>query len=702
MTSLAAIESQLAARDAAGALIASDRLLASGSLPTNDRVLALKLRARANQALGNPRAAIADLEGVLALAPRDAQACNDLGIAYVDAGDEDLALATFQRATTIDPNYARAWNNYGNALRLARQLPAAADAFGRAIAVDAGYALAWANFGTVRRELGDNANAEVALARAIAINPAQRLAIFTLAGLRREQGRLDDAVALYAEAARLDPADANAAFLRGVTLAECDDLDGAAASFDAALTRDSGLLRAAFARRLMLPVVASSAAAIDDARARFDTGLAALESELRERAAPLVPARALDELRWSNFLLAYHGEDDRPLQQRFGNLVRGVIAARAPAYLESVAKPTRAGAKLRVGFVSSFFRDCTAGRYFERWMTDLPRDRFEVLVYHLWPTVDSVGARIEARADKFHSCSRWRLSQLAPLIRNDAPDVLVYPELGMDATTFALASIPLAPVQCAGWGHPVTSGLPTIDVFFSCATMEPPDAECHYGERIVRLPGIGTRYSMPQAPSDADRARWGLPPDATLFLCPQSLFKIHPEDDARFAQVLAATNESRLVLFEGTHPALTARYLARLSAALAVRGVVSNGRIRMLPRRGHADYLRINTCCDAMLDTSRWSGGNTALDALACGLPIVALPGRFMRGRQSMAMLEQSGVPELVAKDDDDYVRTAARLADDRAWRETLAARIRDGRGRVFDDPAPVAALAEALEALVR
>ena len=699
--SLAAIESQLAARDAAGALAASDRLLASGSLPTNDRVLALKLRARANQALGNPRAAIADLEGVLALAPRDAQACNDLGIAYVDAGDEDLARATFHRATTIDPNYARAWNNYGNALRLARQLPAAADAFGRAIAVDAGYALAWANFGTVRRELGDNANAEAALARAIAINPAQRLAIFTLAGLRREQGRLDEAVALYAEAARLDPTDANAAFLRGVTLAECDDLDGAAASFDAALTGDSGLLRAAFARRLMLPVVAPSAAAIGDARARFEMGLAALESELRERAASLVPTRALDELRWSNFLLAYHGEDDRPLQQRFGTLVRGVIAARAPAYLEPVAKPARASAQIRVGFVSSFFRDCTAGRYFEHWATDLPRDRFEVFVYHLQPTIDPLGARISGRADKFHSCPRWRLSQLVSLIRDDAPDVLIYPELGMDATTFALASIPLAPVQCAGWGHPVTSGLPTIDAFFSCASMEPPDAESHYGERLVRLPGIGTRYSMPQAPGDADRARWGLPAGATLFFCPQSLFKIHPEDDARWADVLATTQETRLVLFAGRHPALTAKFLARLSGALSARGIDSGERSHVLPQCTHDDYLRISACCDAMLDTSRWSGGNTALDALACGLPIVALPGRFMRGRQSMAMLEQSGIPELVAKDDHDYVRIAARLAEDRAWRETLAARIREGRGRVFDDPAPVAALAEALEALV-
>ena len=96
----------------------------------------------------------------------------------------------------------------------------------------------------------------------------------------------------------------------------------------------------------------------------------------------------------------------------------------------------------------------------------------------------------------------------------------------------------------------------------------------------------------------------------------------------------------------------------------------------------------------------RWSGGNTSLDAIACALPVVTLPGAFMRARQSAAMLELVGVPELVARDADDYVAIAARLASDRAWRDDLSARIDRGAARLFDDPAPVEALAAALETL--
>jgi CRISPR-associated protein Csy1 len=697
---LSTIESRLAARDAAGALIAADALLAQRELPSGERAVALKLRARAHEDMGNFRAAIADLQGVLALTPGDARVSNDLGIAYADAGEPEEALAAFERATRLDPRYARGWNNYGNALRGAGRLEAAADAFSHAVDADAGYALAWANLGAIRRELGDDSGADSALAQSLKLSPTQRVAIYTLAGLRRDQGRIDEAANLYAEATRLDPRDANAAYFLGSTLAERDDLDGAGRAFDAALVRDGGLLRAAIARKLTLPMVSMDPGAIGVARSRFRSGLAELREELPRRASDLSAERAVDEFRWTNFLLAYQGEDDCALQSEYGQLIHSIAAARAPQWLEPPVRRARAASRIRIGFASSFFRDCTTGRYFERWITDLPRDRFEVLVYHLHPSGDALARRLSERADEFSHCARWRPSYLAPLIRNDSLDVLVYPELGMDATSFALASLKLAPTQCAAWGHPVTTGLPTIDAFFSCAAMEPPEGDSHYSEKLVRLPGIGTRYAMPRVPDDVDRTRFGLPPTTPLLLCPQSLFKIHPEDDSRIARVLAEAPLAHLVMFEGRHPALTAKLTARLRSACASVGVSLEPRLHLLRQCGHDDYLRINACCDAMLDTSRWSGGNTALDALACTLPLVALPGRFMRGRQSSAMLRQIGVPELIASDDDHYVAIAARIATQPDWRAALRDKIRNAREALFEDAAPMAALAEALIAL--
>jgi CRISPR-associated protein Csy1 len=687
-------EARLRAGDGRGALGLADALLATPALAAADRIDALMLRSRAHEALGNLAAAIADVEGALALNPRYARGYNELGILCADAREIDRAVAAFRRATELDPAYARAWNNLGNALREAGHVGDAEAAFARATVADPRYPLAWANLGVARRDLGRDDEAAAAFERAIALDPGQRLALTALAGLRRGQGRIDEAAALYERALAVEPRDANAWLLYAGTLAERDDLDTATRAYAEAERRDPRMLRALFGRHLALPMVPASERDVASARQRFSTGLAAVEAELPGRAARLSPDALVDELRWTNFLLAYQGEDDRELQARFAGALGRALDAADPALRAPLPRRHRGPRRLRVGFVSAFFREGTVGRYFERWITDLPRDAFEVCVYHLQPGEDEVAARLGARADRFRRCPRFRPSQVAAAVRADAPDVLVYPELGMDATTFAVAALRLAPLQCAAWGHPVTTGHATIDAFFTAASMEPEGAQAHYTERLVALPGIGTRYARPALPARATREALGLPADDVLFLCPQSLFKIAPDDDALFARVLAEVPASRLVLFEGRHPVLTHRYLARLDAALSAVGVARGERVIVRPQVRHDLYVQTNLACDAMLDTLRWSGGNTSLDAIAAGLPIVALPGRLMRARQSAAMLGIAGVPELIANDVDDYVAIASRLAGDRAFRDATSAKLRDGAALVFDDPAPIESLA--------
>jgi CRISPR-associated protein Csy1 len=312
-----------------------------------------------------------------------------------------------------------------------------------------------------------------------------------------------------------------------------------------------------------------------------------------------------------------------------------------------------------------------------------------------------VAAAIQHRADHFRTYggSRARPTVVAPDIRADELDVLIYPELGMDVTSFALAALRLAPRQYAAWGHPVTTGHSTIDGFFTCAAMEPEGCEAHYTERLIKLPGIGTRYFRPTVPKDATRSQLGLPDDRKLLLCPQSLFKIHPDNDDLFARVLAESPKAQLILFAGRHPAVTDQYMRRLMRACDQYGVRIRERTRVLPPLPHEDFLRVNLVCDAMLDTLHWSGGNTSLDALACGLPIVTLPGAYMRGRQSAGMLSLLGIPELIARDEGDYARIAARLIAEVGWQRELAQRIAGARDSLFDVPDAIDRLQDFLQA---
>jgi protein O-GlcNAc transferase len=695
-------EAHLGAGNPAAAAVLMSAILGTAGASRAECRVALLLRSRAREAMRETKQAIEDVRSALAIDARDARAQNTLGILLVDSGDMQGALEAFRYAVAVDPKHARAWSNLGNALRSTGRFAEAVAATRRAVEAKPDYALGWNNLGAVLLDVGDEAGARDAYARSLSLKP-DPATMQSLAHLERQRGNLDAAIEGYARAARAAPDDANVLLQLGGVLAERGDVDAARDAYRAGQARRPQSLRLAFGEALTLPMVYADAAEPAAARAAYGEGIARLEADSPARVRGRSAADVIDDLRWTNFLLAYQGEDDRDLQARFAAIAGRAIDAVGPEW-RVPPRTSATGRRVRVGVASAFFSEGTAGLYFRSWITGLDRSRFEIFVYHLrrdlTPYVSELATRVD-RVRMFPGAAMMP-SVIAAAIRADALDVLVYPELGMDVTSFALAALRLAPVQCAGWGHPVTTGHRTIDAFFTCAGMEPADADAHYTERLVRLPGIGTDYARPAVPDDASRARFGLGDGIPLFLCPQSLFKIHPDNDPLFARVLAAVPAAQLVFFEGRHPKLTAKFRSRIAAAFAREGIGIDGRVVFLGQCGHDDFLRVNAVCDAMLDTLRWSGGNTSLDALAAGLPIVTLPGRFMRGRQSAAMLVLAGVDELIAADANDYVGIAERIAVDSSWRASLRARIREGAGGVFDDRAPVEAFAAALETLAR
>lgn len=669
-----------------------------------DNALAHYATAEFAEQEGDVDHAIEELERAVALTPTFVAAHQLLGILYGERGDAERSAAVFSRVVALDPRNARGYNNLGNALRMLDRTKEARAAFERAMALDPDYDLAIANVAVAWRDAGEVLRAEALLKAALARRsgkPPLRAMVVALAGLLRQRGELDDAFPLYEQAIAMAPEkSAGEWFNLGRLFSERDEIDRARDAYRRSHVLDRRDLRGAIGARLSLPMIPADADDVMRSRERYAEGLAELHRDVDALIAGLDEAQVLDGLRWTNFFLAYQGRDDRELQASYAAFAARAIDLGASSWRAPIAPRRRdAQAKLRVGFASAFFHVGTAGRYFRSWLTDLDRSRFEVFVYHLHPGLDAIASEVAARADRFveFGGSRARPSVIAPVIRDDALDVLVYPELGMDHTSFALAALRLAPRQLAGWGHPVTTGHATIDAFVSCDEMEPECADAHYAERLLRLPGIGTSYRRLSIPADASRERFGLPDDRALLLCPQSLFKVHPDNDALFARVLAANPRASLVMFDGRHPRVTELFMRRVGRAFDAHGISARERLIVLPPFPHDDYLRVNQVCDAMVDTLHWSGGNTSLDALACGLPVVTLPGSYMRGRQSAAMLRIAGVDELVARDADDYVRIATRLVDDAAWRASLRESIRAGLDRIFETRAPVDAFAELL-----
>jgi protein O-GlcNAc transferase len=513
---------------------------------------------------------------------------------------------------------------------------------------------------------------------------------FEAGHLYAEHWRFTDSDRLLTRAASLAPGDPSVHSILASVRHELGDTAGALATL-AAARREPPDLRIATSEALMLPQVYADASDVERWRARYDMGLATLQA-----AAPDFDASQVMALERGNFLLAYQGRDDLALQRRYSRFIAGLADRAVPQW--RAPRPARfdGGRRLRVGFVGSLFRDCTAGRYFERWATGLDPHRFERVVFHTGPVSDTASARIAAGVDRFVAL-RATIRETAARLAEEALDVIIYPEVGMDAMTYVLAALRLAPLQCAGWGHPVTTGSDAIDAFITAAPMEPPEAAAHYSEELVALPGLGVDYLLPPVPEGVSRAAFGLPGDRRIYACPQSLFKIHPDMDGLFADLMEGDPSGVLVFFQATARAVTEAFARRLQRTLAARGIPPRGQLKFLPRMPGRDFRAFLASSDVVVDTVHWSGGNTSLDALAAATPVVTTRGRFMRGRQTAAMLGAMGLEGLVAADLPAAARTAIEVATQPELRHEISQAIIERRGAIFSRPEPVAALGEAL-----
>ena len=387
-------------------------------------------------------------------------------------------------------------------------------------------------------------------------------------------------------------------------------------------------------------------------------------------------------------ILPYQGENDRDLQAVYGAMVADIMQACHPA-----PSPVAAAApdgRIRVAFVSDVVYSHSNWKLRRGWLRHIDRTRFHVSVYHLGLHTDSFTDEIRRQCDVFHHIPGDFDGALAQL-RRDTPQVIVYPNIGLSSRVLKLAALRIAPVQCTTWGHPVTSGLPTIDDFLSSALMEPPDGDGHYTERLVRLPGLSITYDpVPVGDTTQDRSHFGLPPDAVLYLAVQSLQKYLPRFDAVFPQIAAQVPNARFLFIDGPVPVLTRAFRFRLEGAFRRHGIDPRKHLRFLPNQRFDDFQRLLRSADVFLDGIEWSGANTTLEAMRWDLPVVTLAGRMMRGRHSSAILDYIGLGDAVAADVTDYVARAAALGNDperrRAFREAIAA----SKARLSDDVSSV------------
>jgi protein O-GlcNAc transferase len=688
--------------------------------------------------------------------PKHPAALNNLGMVYLRKGDLDLAYGQFERAVKMQPNFSEGLANLGTVLRrlgrprealvLLRRAHsdnpqsavvcnligaclmdtgephAAVKFFEAATLAEPDEADGWGNLAIALNNIGDLGRAQECADKAVAMRPGSSGALAARAAVEFEAGQIETAIETYREAIALpDPStETYCAFANALwTCGRCDEaLDYLRQSL--AIDGNNVLARWKLVMSQCRPFYGTPAE-IETSRQAFSESLEDLQAWFRATRRPEA-YRAVGSTQ--PFFIAYHPFNNRDLLTRYGKLCSELMASMPidvplarSGQRRSPQNASTTERKMRIGIASAHIRNHSVWNAITKgWVQHLDKARFDIWLFQLGSANDEETAQARRQVARFEDGPKTAQGW-ARTISEAQLDALIYPEIGMDALTTQLASLRLAPVQAAAWGHAETTGLPTIDLYLSADALEPADADGNYSERLVRLPNLGVCVE-PLTPSIAipDLRSLGLPSDEPLLLCPGTPFKYSPVHDhvwariakglqggsskrgwARITDRLRGKGNGRLVFFRSNNDTIDELLEQRLRRAFDVEKVDFDAYVRVIPYLDRPRFFGLMQQAALLLDTVGFSGFNNALQAIEAGLLVLAREGTFMRGRLASGIMRRMELTELVATTDEAFIGAAVELAGNVSRRSELRVEIANRRKILFHDTEAVRALERSL-----
>lgn len=348
------------------------------------------------------------------------------------------------------------------------------------------------------------------------------------------------------------------------------------------------------------------------------------------------------------------------LHGRLGDLVHRARMAGTrltPAAFSNAPDP---GRRLRVALLSGDVCFHACAFFLGALVSGMDRDRIELVMYAANEMDDT--SRAFAGAMPYWDCSRASADDICARVRADGVDVLIECSGWTKHGRLPALSPRAAPVQMSWLGYPNTTGLSDADWRVVDALTDPAGAEDWHRERLLRLEGCFLCYqAAAETPGEALSEHLSGGAAALTFGSFSRLAKVQDGCMRLWTRVLEACPGSRLMLKTDASRAARAEAERRWSTAGGDASRLVWAPYEPDPAKHLEAYRRV----DIALDAWPYHGTTTTCEALVMGVPVVTLAGRVHRSRVGVSLLTAAGVPELVARDVDEFVRHAAGLARD-------------------------------------
>lgn len=367
---------------------------------------------------------------------------------------------------------------------------------------------------------------------------------------------------------------------------------------------------------------------------------------------------------WTNLLMTknYRANDPQEtfeLHRRFGVEIRKSLGPQDFSRLRIRAPGQR---RLRLGFVSADFRRHSVSYFIEGVLEKFDRSAFELYAYFSHKA-DERTHDFKRFFDLWRDIQHVSDEDVSRRIINDGIDILFDLTGHTTGNRLAVFAARSAPVQVMWIGYPNTSGLDSMDYRITDQWVDPPgDSDRLHTETLWRLPGPFLCYTPPAGAPEVGP----LPASSNGYVTFGSFnsgFKLGDETLALWVAVLKRVADSRIVIKSpvglGDEEARE-----RLRERFTKSGIELD-RVIVESARGELfDHLQLYNSIDIALDPFPYNGTTTTFESLWMGVPVVSLTGPTHASRVGASILQNAGLPQLIADAPECYVEIAAQLAE--------------------------------------
>jgi predicted O-linked N-acetylglucosamine transferase (SPINDLY family) len=651
--------------------------------------------------------AIAAYRRALELRPQYGQAALNLARLLADEGDP-LAGEAVLRALPSEAMGGEELFGLGDMLRLLGRFEQSTAIYGEALAKGPGNGDLRLGVGIALISCGQADQALMELLPLLAQRPEDPLPMVATGWALQTLGEIRQAMDFFRKALALDPAQVRARNLLGLCHNDLGEHSEAILQFRAGLQESPKdvELRCNLAGALRHQGdLDGSMREIEQLLQEFPTSMEAFSIQLfscsvaSERLAPLaleVGARYWDLVRRQPLPL-------RPLELGLGlppatAAWRGANPGPAMAEVPMVVAIPADDRRLRIGFLSAEIGDHVVGSFLSSFLDHYDRSRFAVELFVASRRFEATAERMAAQADHHWLLSGMAADHARALIRSRQLAILVETSGFTRDSGIELLAQRCAPVQCHYIGYHATTGLDTIDWFIGDQETVPESFAPQFVEGLWRLPRPWlARRPDPSLPAAQSIATENHPVLGSF----NQLTKVREETLSYWLAALQALPAGHLVIKDRSVNDPVVR--ERISAFLG-RGGVAAERIRFLPPIGSwEEHMAAYNQLDVALDATPWSSATTGFDALAMGVPLVAIRGGCTSARMSSAILKGLGRPEWIAATPEQFGDIVAGLCADlpvlRAGKQSLREEVL--ASPLFDGEDLCRALEQAFQAMV-